>query len=163
MKTASVLAAGIMLAMLAGATLAGGMSMPASGGEHFAFGHPGPGSGPVRVIHIRALDTLRFDPSRIVVTRGETVEFVVTNAGKLAHEFVIGDAAEQAAHEKEMEAMPNMSMEDDVNGISLPPGHTRTLVWTFTHGGTFEFACHIPGHFAAGMVGKIIVKPPAHH
>jgi uncharacterized cupredoxin-like copper-binding protein len=163
MKTTSALAAGIMLATLAGTTLAGGMSMPVNGGEHFPFGHPGPGGGPVHVIHVRALDTLRFDPSRIVVTRGETVKFVVTNAGKLAHEFVIGDAAEQAEHEKEMEAKPKMSMEHDVNVISLPPGQTRDLVWTFTRDGTVEYACHIPGHFAAGMVGKIIVKPPAHH
>ena len=163
MKTASTFAAGIVLAMMAGATLAGGMRMPANSGEHFPFGHPGRGTGPVRVIHIRALDTLRFDPARVVVTRGETVKFVVTNTGKLAHEFVIGDAAEQAAHEKEMQAMPGKSMKHDVNGISLPPGQTRTLVWTFTRDGTVEYACHIPGHFAAGMLGKIIVKPPAHH
>ena len=117
----------------------------------------------MHVIHIRALDTLRFDPARVVVSRGETVKFVVTNVGKLAHEFVIGDAAEQAAHEKEMQAMPGKSMKHDVNGISLPPGQTRTLVWTFTRDGTVEYACHIPGHFAAGMVGKIIVKSPAHH
>ncbi len=162
MKTASALAAGIVLAMLAGTTLAGGMSKPASAGEHFPFGHPGHGTGPVHVIHIRALDTLRFDPSRIVVTRGETVKFVVINVGKLAHEFVIGDAAEQAAHEKEMQAMPGMSMKHDVNGISLPPGQTHDLVWTFTRDGTVEYACHIPGHFAAGMVGKIIIKSPGH-
>ena len=163
MKTASAMLAGIVLAMLAGATLAGGMRMPANGGEHFPFGHPGLGTGPVHVIHIRALDTLRFDPARIVVTRGESVKFVVTNVGKLAHEFVIGDAAEQAEHEKEMQAMPGKSMKHDVNGISLPPGQTRALVWTFTRDGTVEYACHVPGHFAAGMLGKIIVKSPAHH
>ncbi len=157
MKAASALTAGVMLAMWTGATLGAGMNMQKSGGEHFDFGHPGPGSGPVHVIHIRALDTLRFDPSRIVVTRGETVKFVVTNVGRLAHEFVIGDAAEQAAHEKEMQTMPGRSMHD-VNGISLPPGHTRDLVWTFTRDGTVEYACHVPGHFAAGMVGKIIIK-----
>ncbi|MBU6470249.1 MAG: cupredoxin family protein [Gammaproteobacteria bacterium] len=139
------------------------MAMSPGGGEHFPFGHPGRGSGPVHVIHIRALDTLRFDPSRIVVTRGETVKFVVTNAGKLAHEFVIGDAAEQAAHEKEMQAAPGMSMQHDVNGISLPPGQTRDLVWTFTRDGVVEYACHIPGHFAAGMVGKIYIEPPGRH
>ena len=161
MKTAAALMAAIMLATMAGTTLAAGMRMPANGGEQCPFGHPGPGSGPVQVIHIRALDTLRFDPSRIIVTRGETVKFVVTNAGKLAHEFVIGDSAEQAAHEKEMQAGSGMSMRHDVNGISLPPGQTRDLVWTFTRDGTVEYACHIPGHFAAGMVGKIIIESPA--
>ena len=153
--------AAIALTVVTGSATAAGMSMAPGSGEHFAFGHPGAGSGPVRVIHVRALDTLRFDPARIVVTRGETVEFVVTNAGKLAHEFVIGDAAVQAEHQKEMQAMPGMTMEHDVNGISLPPGQTRDLVWTFTRDGTDEYACHVPGHFAAGMLGKIIIRSPA--
>lgn len=161
MKTVSASAAGIMLAMLAVTTLAGGMRMPAYGGEYFPFGHPGSGSGPVHVIHIRALDTLRFDPSRIVVTRGETVKFVITNDSKLTHEFVIGDAVLQAEHDKEMQAMPGMEMHD-VNGVALPPGRTRDLVWTFTRDGTVEYACHIPGHFAAGMVGKIIIESAKH-
>ncbi|MGA9855384.1 MAG: cupredoxin family protein [Gammaproteobacteria bacterium] len=139
-----------------------GAGTQANNGGHFAYGHPGPGSGPIHVIHIRALDTLRFEPARIMVERGETVKFVVTNAGKLAHEFVIGDVAAQAAHEKEMQSTRGMPMHD-VNDISLPPGQTRDLVWTFTHDGTVEYACHEPGHFAAGMVGKIIIRSPARH
>ncbi|MGB9429309.1 MAG: plastocyanin/azurin family copper-binding protein [Gammaproteobacteria bacterium] len=155
------LTAGNVAAMGEATSMQMGAGTPAKAGEHFAFGHPGPGSGPVHVIHIQVLDTLRFEPARIVVTRGETVKFVVSNAGKLAHEFVIGDAAVQAAHEKEMRAMAGMSMQDDVNGISLPPGETRYLVWTFTRDGTVEYACHDPGHFAAGMVGKIRIQSPS--
>ncbi|HKS93992.1 MAG TPA: plastocyanin/azurin family copper-binding protein, partial [Gammaproteobacteria bacterium] len=80
---------------------------------------------------------------------------------KLTHEFVIGDAVLQAEHDKEMQAMPGMEMHD-VNGVALPPGRTRDLVWTFTRDGTVEYACHIPGHFAAGMVGKIIIESAKH-
>ncbi|MGH8378968.1 MAG: cupredoxin domain-containing protein [Gammaproteobacteria bacterium] len=138
-----------------------GMSMAAGGSEHFAYGHPGPGHGPVRVIHIRALDTLRFEPAHIVVTRGETVKFAVTNVGKLVHEFVIGDAAVQAAHEKEMQAMQGKPMHD-VNGIALLPGQTKNLVWTFTRDGVTEYACHEPGHYAADMVGKITITSGKH-
>lgn len=163
MRMGAVLVAGVIAAMLAGTTFAGGMNMPMRGIEHFIYGHPGPGSGPVQMIHIRAFDDLRFQPAHIAVTRGETVKFVVTNMGKLAHEFVIGDAAEQAAHEKEMQAVLGMVMKHDVNGISLPPGQTRDLVWTFTRDGTVEYACHDPGHFAAGMVGKIVIVSPRHH
>lgn len=127
----------------------------------FAYGHPGPGSKPERVIRVQALDTLRFQPARITVRRGETVKFVITNTGKLAHEFVIGNAAVQAAHQREMQAMPGMSMQHDVNAVSLPPGATRELVWTFTRDGTVEYACHEPGHFAAGMVGTINIVSTA--
>ena len=163
MKKALILAAAIGLTAgnvtaLADTTdMRMGAGAKAQVGEHFAYGHPGTGSGPVHVVHIRALDTLHFEPTRITVIRGETVKFVITNAGKLAHEFVIGDAAVQAAHQKEMQAMPGMAMQHDVNGISLPPGKTRDLVWTFTRDGTVEYACHVPGHFAAGMLGKIVI------
>ncbi|MGH8282154.1 MAG: plastocyanin/azurin family copper-binding protein [Gammaproteobacteria bacterium] len=36
-------------------------------------------------------------------------------------------------------------------------------MWTFTRDGTVEYACHDPGHFAAGMVGKIVIVSPRHH
>ncbi|MGH8307651.1 MAG: cupredoxin domain-containing protein [Gammaproteobacteria bacterium] len=129
--------------------------------EHFPYGHPGSSGKPATVIHIQALDTLRFRPESITVHRGETVKFVVSNDGKLTHEFVIGDAALQAAHEKEMQAMAGKPMHD-VNGITLPPGQTKTLVWTFTRDGVTEYACHEPGHFAAGMVGKITIISGKH-
>ena len=35
---------------------------------------------------------------------------------------------------------------------------TGTLVWEFTRAGTFDFACLEPGHFEAGMKGKLGVK-----
>lgn len=129
----------------------------------FAYGHPGVGSGSTRVIHIEALDDLRFRPSRVRVAPGTTVKFVVTNMGRLEHEFVLGDAAVQATHAREMRAMPGMPMSPDANAVALPPGQTRTLVWTFTRAGTVEYACHVPGHFKAGMVGQIFIEPPAAH
>ena len=130
--------------------------------EHFPYGHPGSSGKPARVIHVKALD-IRFEPKSITVHRGETVKFVVNNDGKLTHEFVIGDAALQAAHEKEMQAMAGKPMQDDVNSITVLPGQTKDLVWTFTRIGVTEFACHEPGHFTAGMVGKITVTSGEHH
>lgn len=154
------LATGRVNALAGTTTTQMGAGVKTQAGVYFAYGHPGPGSGPVHVIDIRALDTLRFMPAQIVVTRGETVKFVVTNAGKAAHEFVIGDAAAQAEHQQEMRAMPGMVMHD-VNGVTLPPGQTRDLVWTFTRDGTVEYACHVPGHFAAGMLGRILIESPS--
>lgn len=162
MRKAWFLVATIALAAFTGPVVAASMSKPMDSGGHFAYGHPGQGGGPVHVIHVRVLDTLRFEPARIVVNRGETVRFIVTNAGKLMHEFVIGDAAVQAAHQKEMQAMSGMRMGPDVNAVALPPGRTRDLVWTFTRDGTVEYACHVAGHFAAGMVGKIIIESAKH-
>ena len=162
MKPASTLTAIVVLGMaftvlpLASQAMNMQASQDKTSAETFAFGHPGSPRQVRRVIAIKALD-IRFEPKRIQVHRGETVRFVVTNDGKLAHEFVIGDAQLQAEHEKEMQAMTGRPMHADVNAISLLPGQTKSLVWTFTRDGVTEYACHMPGHFAAGMVGKIVI------
>ena len=36
-------------------------------------------------------------------------------------------------------------------------GKTMTLEFTFTEAGIFQFACHVPGHYAAGMALTIHV------
>ena len=121
------------------------------------FGHPGKAVDVDRTIQITALD-IRFDKIRLHVLAGETVRFIVTNKGQLTHEFIIGDAREQAEHEQEMQKMAGMDKPDEPNGITLKPGQTKTLIWTFGLEGDVEFACHVPGHYAAGMVGKIFVN-----
>ncbi len=121
------------------------------------FGHPGKAAQVDRTIKITALD-FRFDKTKLHVRAGETVRFIVINKGQLAHEFIIGDAQEQAEHEQKMQKMRGLDMPNEPNGIMLKPGQTKTLIWTFEQGGEVEFACHVPGHFIAGMVGKIFVN-----
>jgi len=48
-------------------------------------------------------------------------------------------------------------MHDDADGVSLPAGATKTLTYTFQHPGTLSYACHVAGHYEAGMKGTIIV------
>jgi uncharacterized cupredoxin-like copper-binding protein len=130
--------------------------------EHKASraGHPGKPANVTREIKVIALDTMRYEPAVAQVGRGETVRFVVMNAGKLGHEFVIGDATEQQVHAEMMRKMPNMKHEDD-NMLSLEPGETKNLVWQFADGGELEIACHVPGHYEAGMRAKVTVAKTA--
>lgn len=127
------------------------------GGERFWFGHPGTPSTVNRTIQIRMLD-IRFEPTTLTVQAGDTVKFEIANQGALEHEFLLADASEQVEHEKEVQAMPTMKM-DHINGVSVAPGKSATLTWTFTQPGDLEYGCHVPGHFAAGMVGQLVVKP----
>jgi uncharacterized cupredoxin-like copper-binding protein len=109
-----------------------------------------------RVVVIKTLDTLRFDPSSVTVHRGETVTFRVENVAKIDHEFDVGDAAFQAQHEQEMRQMPaDMQMGDEPSGFALKPGETKELTLTFTQPGTLIYGCHEAGHYAAGMKGEI--------
>lgn len=119
----------------------------------FAFGAPGDPANATRVVDVKMLDTLRFDPSSIAVAPGETVTFKVTNtSGSLIHEFIIGDQKFQDEHEKEMAEMAkgqNVSMADEPYGVNIRPGQTEEITWTFPAqpGETIYFACHEPGHF----------------
>lgn len=115
-------------------------------------GHPGDPSEADREITIVASDDLVFDPAAIEASAGETITFVIENVGKTDHEFVLGDEDYQKAHEAEMSAGEHMHME---NGVTIGPGESQELTWTFPDPGEVLFGCHIPGHYKGGMVGTI--------
>ena len=125
--------------------------------EHAAFGQPGNPAKVSRSIAIDMNDTMRYNPARINVKRGETIRFVVRNSGQVKHEVVLGTVKELREHAALMRKFPKMEHADP-NQLALDPGKTGELVWQFTKSGTFDFACLQPGHYEAGMHGKIAVK-----
>lgn len=110
-----------------------------------------------RSVDVRMGDDMRFKPDQIVVRRGETLRFRVHNVGALMHEFVIGTTAENEKHAALMARFPDMQ-HDEPYMAHVPPGRVGELVWNFNRAGRFEFACLIPGHHQAGMVGRIDVQ-----
>jgi uncharacterized cupredoxin-like copper-binding protein len=109
-----------------------------------------------RTIEVATLDTMSFEPSDIEVSAGETVTFVVTNAGQSIHEFTIGDEAMQQEHAEAMEHIPAGMAHATANSITLKPDETKRLTWRFGDV-TLEYACHQAGHYEAGMRGRITV------
>jgi uncharacterized cupredoxin-like copper-binding protein len=109
-----------------------------------------------RTVEVTATDEMEYEPDSISVTQGETIRFVVTNEGKLPHEFSLGDDAGQAEHEQEMAG--GAMVHDHPFSVYLAPGETGELVWTFANAGTFSYACHVPGHFDAGMEAPLVVE-----
>ncbi|KRB88947.1 cupredoxin domain-containing protein [Noviherbaspirillum sp. Root189] len=124
--------------------------------EH-AFGKQGDPKNVTRTIVIGMSDTMRFDPVDIAVKAGETIKFVVTNKGQMMHEMVIGTMDELKAHGELMKRHPGME-HDEPYMSHVGPGKKEQMVWQFTKAGEYYYACLIPGHFEAGMVGKITVK-----
>lgn len=168
-----------MFARFFAAALLLGMSLSsqASPGEHFDFGHPAKAGQATRTVEL-TLGDMYFEPKTLTVKEGETVHFVLVNKGQLLHEFNLGDAAMHAAHQQEMLKMVASGMltstgmkhdmagmdhgdmgmkHDDPNSVLVEPGKTAELTWTFTKVTNLEFACNIPGHYQAGMVGKIAI------
>lgn len=181
LRTAVVLTSALFAATVgASETMPHGHGADARGGS--AFGRPGDASKVARTIDVRVTDDLRFDPATIAVKRGETIRFRVVNAGQTMHEMVIGTPAELKAHAAMMRgpmhggrapdamhdsghgahagAMHDMmhSADHHASATHVPPGQRGEIVWQFTHAGRFQYACLVPGHFEAGMVGEIEVR-----
>jgi uncharacterized cupredoxin-like copper-binding protein len=102
------------------------------------------------------------DPRKVtrtiqVLKRGETVKFVVSNSGKSLHEMVLGTPQELKEHAEMMKKFPNME-HADANMAHVKAGAKGEIVWQFNKAGEYQFACLIPGHFEAGMIGKVVVK-----
>lgn len=97
-----------------------------------------------------AMEDIKYDQTTLTVRAGETIDFRFTNAGKIAHDAFIGDADAQMEHEKEMAEMDGMSRSTDDAAITLQPGVSGELAYTFDQPGTYEVGCHQPGHYAAG-------------
>ncbi len=124
--------------------------------EEKAFGRQGDPAKPLRTITVDMTDTMRFNPSGITVTQGETIKFVVANKGKVMHEMVLGTMDELKEHGEMMKKHPGME-HDEPYMAHVAPGKREEIVWQFTKPGEFNYACLVAGHFEAGMIGKIKV------
>ena len=125
--------------------------------EEKTFGREGDPKKATRTVHVDMSDKMRFTPEELTVTRGDTVRFVVKNSGKIMHEMVLGTMQELKEHAVLMRKHPGME-HDEPYMAHVKPGATQQMTWQFTKAGEFHFGCLMPGHFEAGMIGKVIVK-----
>lgn len=121
------------------------------------FGQEGNPKKVTKTIKVDMTDNMRFTPSDVTVKRGDTVKFVVQNDGKVLHEMVLGTKQAIKEHAELMKKFPEME-HADANMAHVKPGKAGEIFWQFTKAGEFQFACLQPGHFEAGMVGKVTVK-----
>jgi len=124
--------------------------------EQKEWGINGDAKAVTRTIEITMLDTMRFVPEQITVKQGETVRLTVKNVGKVMHELVIGTKQELDMHAEMMKKHPNME-HDEPYMAHVSPAKKAEIIWNFNRAGQFDFACLLPGHYEAGMVGKISV------
>ncbi|WP_211442118.1 cupredoxin domain-containing protein [Collimonas humicola] len=153
----------LFISVLWSASLVFAGAAHADAGHHHAdsdgaIGQPGLMADVTRIVKIDMGDNMRFTPADIRVRQGETIRFLVSNNGKLKHEMVIGSAAQLAQHAALMRKMPEMEHADP-NQVTVEPGKNDELVWKFDRAGTVDFACLEPGHYEAGMVGKVVAAP----
>jgi uncharacterized cupredoxin-like copper-binding protein len=95
-----------------------------------------------------------LSPAVVYVPRGQTVRFVVRNTDPIDHELIVGSMDVQDRHESGREAShPPVPGE-----VSVPLLATARTSYTFDDRGTVWFGCHLPGHWAYGMRGRVVVR-----
>ena len=132
-----------------------------------------------RTIEIKMYDNY-FEPSKIIVKKGETIKFFVSNYGELVHEFNIATKEMHIKHQPEMmkmvenqilladkidkKKMKEMAKKDHSmshshsNSVLLEPNQSAELIWKFSSDKNLEAACNVPGHYEVGMVANIKIN-----
>ena len=97
---------------------------------------------------------MRFDPSTIVINKGDVIKFVNVSGGP--HNVAFDPAKVPAAGKAALSAaMPNQSAPLVGQLISAPNG-TYTINFASIPAGNYPFLC--TPHLAMGMTGVITVK-----
>jgi len=125
-----------------------------------AFGRAADARKAARTVQVDMTDEMRFLPAEITVRRGEVVRFVAQNKGKQVHEMVLGTMDELKKHADLMKKDAHAAHQHAQSHVAhVAPGKQGVIGWQFTNAGEFYYGCLIPGHFDAGMIGKVIVTP----
>jgi uncharacterized cupredoxin-like copper-binding protein len=100
----------------------------------------------------------RFEPAVVRVEPGERVRFALRNTDPIDHEFILGDDGVQRRHEQGREREHHGEVPGE---RSVAAGQEAVTTYAFPaslDGRALEFACHLPGHYAYGMRGKVTVQ-----
>jgi len=145
-RTLTVVAAAWLAVCCAAATYAFATAKP----DPRRHGPLGPGNATITL----DINHSRFDPSRVVVREGTTVTFTIVNHDPIGHEFIVGPREVHLIHEAGTHGRHGAVPGE----VSVAPGQAATTTYSFDTPGPVVFACHLPGHFAYGMVGEVDVR-----
>ena len=144
-----------------------GAQLSLSPPPHVTIDRPGTVAQP-RLINVIMRD-YRFDPTPVVLVPGETVRITVFNAGMVAHELSLGDAAAQLAWSQADAAATPPALFQTAPPASVPPGtgglrivlesgQQQIVDYTVPVGVELRLLCNLPGHIARGMIGQVELR-----
>lgn len=104
---------------------------------------------------------MRFTPDLIVTQPGANVTLQLTNVGELPHTFTLyGNVNVPLPLETEegLVAYYQAQSGNLIIDVRVDPGEERTVNFTAPETvGAYAYACMIPGHARAGMIGTMVV------
>jgi uncharacterized cupredoxin-like copper-binding protein len=147
--------------------------------KNMKIGSKGKESEISRTVKVMMYDNY-YEPSSFQIKAGETIKFVVENAGMLVHEFNIANKMMHMKHQPEMikmveneilladtidkEKMKKMAKMDKAmahshsNSVLLEPKQKGEIIWKFDNAVNIEVACNVPGHYQVGMIAKVDIN-----
>lgn len=120
------------------------------------------GCGPKPPVEVQVtLTEFGIEASQSTFKVGQPYRFVVTNEGALAHEFMVSAPLMAGMDTGHMTEDQHMSLAVfEIEEDELQSGDTAEYEFTFEgqHAQqTLEFACHLEGHYEAGMHADMTV------
>jgi nitrite reductase (NO-forming) len=98
------------------------------------------GSATTQQLTVKAMDTMKFDPSTLSAKAGQPIQVTLDNTGALVHDFSITEGVSQP-----------------IKSIAQP-GQKAVATFTIDKPGTYTYFCSQPGHEQAGMKGTLTVQ-----
>lgn len=110
-------------------------------------------------VAITATDELLFEPDALEMSPGQQVELTFRNAGSVQHSFALLKADSELEHvlsetdEEHLHEELYFDIHEQDGGESVTETFTAP-----SEPGEYMFACLVPGHAEAGMVGTLTVR-----
>lgn len=124
-----------------------------------------------KALTVTGTDTMKFQPAVLRVKAGEKVTVTLKAVSAMpkvamAHNFVLLTAGADAqavamagATSRDTEFISPKSKPQIIAATGLAGGgESVSVTFTAPKAGKYQFICTFPGHFAAGMVGTLIVE-----
>ena len=97
-----------------------------------------------------------YTPKEFSIPAGKDITLAITNTGAIEHEFVIMKKGTAVTPPFDADDEPNVFWE-----VEVTPGKSESVTFTSPpDAGEYQVVCGTPGHFEAGMTGKLMVLAP---
>jgi uncharacterized cupredoxin-like copper-binding protein len=110
-------------------------------------GSGGSGGGGGTAVNVTATE-FKFEAAPATFPAGQPIRITVKNSGTVEHEWDLMPVGEMD-HSKSLAMIPS---------TELKAGATVSRTFTVPNKGNYEFACHLPGHYEAGMKLPVTVS-----
>jgi hypothetical protein len=92
-----------------------------------------------------------------IIPANVPIRFVVNNQGALTHEVVMEKLGDDDISLEGVEVQPEAGAENHAEIESVSSKTNKSDIWLIKDPGAYQLACHVTGHYQAGMVTPITV------